>query len=215
MCSQAALKQRKYRAAMKSYRNEDSAIALQIMKGEPQYKDIILDIGLDPFYLFFAVPLQKEYLLDCTQRKRVTLSMDATGISVKPPPHSSVYFSAQGAKHKKCFLYLISVVLGSVHVPIFQIVSQRHSHDFIAYILLYFKQRFSNGKSANEVLIDDSAALLLSNILVFTGAKSLTEYLNQCYDALFNHGNPPACYIRLDRAHFVNSFKSVQRFKRC
>lgn len=210
LCSQAALKQRKHRMAKKSYRHDISTVAVQIMKKEPEYMHTIQDIGLDPFFVFFAIPLQKEYLLQCTRRKRVVLSIDATGISIKPPQNSSVYYNARGEQYKRSFLYLICVVIDSKHVPVFQIVSQRHSHEFIAYMLHYFKERVLNGKFPNEVIIDDSAALLLANILTFTGAKSMDEYLNQCYDALFNHGEPPKSYIRLDHPHYVKSLNDCK-----
>lgn len=132
LCSQAALKQRKHRMKSMSYRHENSTISVQMMKKEPEYMHTILDIGLDPFFVFFALPLQKEYLLECTRRKKVILSIDATGISIKPPQNSSVYYNAKGEQYKKSFLYLICVVIDSKHVPVFQVVSQRHSHDFIA-----------------------------------------------------------------------------------
>lgn len=210
LCSQAALKQRKHRMLSKTYRHENSTIAVQMMKREPQFMHTIQDIGLDPFFVFFALPLQQEYLLECTRRKRVLLSIDATGISIKPPQNSSVYYNAKGEQYKKSFLYLICAVIDSKHVPVFQVVSQRHSHDFIAYMLHYFKERVLNGKFPNEVMMDDSSALLLANILTFTNAKNMTEYLNQCYAALFEQGEPPKCYVRLDRAHFIKSLNDCK-----
>lgn len=90
------------------------------MKSEPQYKHTIGDIGLDPFYVFFCVPLQKEYLLDSTRRKDAKFSIDSTGISITPPQFSSISSSISGRKYKKCFLYLISLQTKSVNVPIFQ-----------------------------------------------------------------------------------------------
>lgn len=49
LSSNAALKQRKHRMLSKSYRHEDSAISIKMMKREPAYKHTISDIGLDPF----------------------------------------------------------------------------------------------------------------------------------------------------------------------
>lgn len=51
---------------------------------------------------------------------------------------------------------------------------------------------------------------MLANILTFTEAKSMNEYLNQCYDALFADGAAPKCYIRLDRAHFIKSLNDCK-----
>lgn len=205
LCSKAALKQRKHRMHTKSHRHDIATVSIQIMKSEPEYMHVIQDIGLDPFFVFFALPLQKEFLLESTRRKNVDIAIDATGIGTKSPEYSSVYCSARGEKYKKCFLYLICLVIEKKHVPVFQVISQRHSHDFIAYMLHYFKERILNGKFPSEVIMDDSAALLLANILTFTQAKSMLDYLNQCYDALFDHAEPPKCYVRLDPPHFINS----------
>lgn len=108
LCSREALKQRKYRLNAKNYRHEISTIAVQIMKSEPRYTHTIGDIGLDPFYIFFGVPLQKQFLLDCIRRNKIELSMDSTGVNITPPAYSSVSHGSSGRKFKKCFLYLIT-----------------------------------------------------------------------------------------------------------
>lgn len=157
-------------------------------------------IGLDPFFVFFGSTLQKQFLLDQT-RKSCIISIDATGINIKPPMYSSI--SEQTGKAKKPFLYIISLQTDSVNVPIHQMISQRHSHDFIEYYLLHWKHRFNNGRVPQDIIMDESSALLLSCVQVFTSSKSLAEYTNDCFNALFNGGKVPQCYIRIDRAHFV------------
>lgn len=203
LCSTEALRKRKQRMNEMSYRHELSVIAVQIMKSEPQYNLTIGDIGLDPFYVFFGVPLQKEYLLSVTSRKDIRLSFDATGISIAPPQYSSINSSISGRTYKKSFLYLISLQTGPVNVPIFQAISQRHSHEFIEYMLRYFQERFLNGKQPNQIIMDDSAALALACVRAFTPSKSMKEYSDACYDALFEGNMPPPLQIQLDRSHYV------------
>lgn len=92
-----------------------------------------------------------------------------------------------------------------MNVPIFQAISQRHSNEFICYILKFFKERYLNGKQPNAVHMDESAALILAHILEFTPFKSVLEYSDACYDALFEGTEPPPVYIRLDRSHYTKS----------
>lgn len=209
LCSKNALKQRKYRMAIKSARDINSVIAVTLMKKEPEYVHTILDVGIDPLYVIFAVPLQKEFLLKSTCRKKVVLSIDATGISIKPTQFSSMSKCPSKRKYKKSFLYIVSLQSEFANVPIFQWISQRHSHEFIAYILQYFKYRILNDKMPHEFIMDDSSALLLACVLTFTRSKSVNEYLDECFDALFDDGVPPLCFIRLDRAHFVKAIKRL------
>lgn len=201
--SSAALRARKHRMNKSSYRHELSTVAVQIMKSEPKYRHIIGDIGLDPFYVFFGVPLQKEYLLSVTSRKPVRLSLDSTGISIAPPPYSSISSSFSGTKYKKSFLYLISLQTKAINVPIFQAISQRHSHEFIEYMLRYFQERFLNGKQPTHMIMDDSKALQLACVRDYTPFKSMMEYDDACYDALFENAPPPLLQIQLDRSHYT------------
>lgn len=122
-------------------------------------------LGLDPFYVFFETPWQKEFLLSSTCRKDVRLSFDSSGISIQPPQFSSISTCNYGRKYKKSFLYIISLQTETVNVPIFQAISQRHSHEFIEYMLRYFQERFLNGKQPSQMIMDDSAALALASIM--------------------------------------------------
>lgn len=210
LCSKEALRQRRHRLNVGSYRHEIATVAVQMMKNEPAFKHCIADIGLDPQYVIFGVPLQKEFLLETVAHKRIILSIDATGISIKESLFSSESTALNGAKYKKSFLYIISLQTDDVNVPVFQVISQRHSHEFIEYLLRYFTERYLNGRRPDEVIMDESAALILASVGAFTNCSSKKEYINQCYDALFKDGEPPACYTRLDRAHIV---KSIMRSK--
>lgn len=121
LCSNEALRQRKHRLHAGSYRHDIAAISVQMMKSEPAYKHCIGDIGLDPQYVIFGVPLQKEFLLETVARKRIILSVGATGISIKESQFLSESISSKSAKYKKSFLYIISLQTGNVNVPVFQV----------------------------------------------------------------------------------------------
>lgn len=69
LSSKEALRQRKHRLSTISYRHEIAAISVQMMKSEPAFKHCMGDIGLDPQYVIFGVPLQKEFLLEMVARK--------------------------------------------------------------------------------------------------------------------------------------------------
>lgn len=129
LCSKEALRQRKHRLSAKAYRHEIASISVRMMKNEPAYKHCIGDIGLDPQYVIFGVPLQKEFLLEIVARKRIILSIDATGISIKESQFSSESTSLSRAKYKKSFLYIISLQTENVNVPVFQVISQRHERE--------------------------------------------------------------------------------------
>lgn len=198
--TRGALAQRQYRKSAAN-RHEISTIAVAIMKREPEYMHSIQDIGLDPFYVFFGSELQKQFLIDQTRGKRITLSIDATGINIKPPLYSSI--SESSGKPKKPFLYIISLQTNTVNVPIHHMISQRHSHIFIGYFLMHFRHHMNNGRIPHEIIMDESSALILACIQTFTNSKTVAEYMNACFDSLFHGAEHPKCYIRIDRAHFV------------
>lgn len=192
-------------------RDQNAIVSIQKMKHEPAYSEIIHRIGADPFFVIWSVPLQKECIQDDLKHHSGIFAIDATGISIQPPIHSSI--SETTGKYKRAYMYLITFQ-GSANVPVFQSISQDHSHEFICDFLLHWKNRQLNGKMPAEMIMDNSAALLLASVLVFTGSKSLREYLSHCYDCLFEYREKPFCYIRIDRAHFVKSIMRNKKIKR-
>lgn len=65
----------------------------------------------------------------------------------------------------------------------------------------------------DEVIMDNSSALLLSTVKCFTSCASLNMYLSKCFEALFCNAEPPSCYIRLDRSHIVKQIISMKCLK--
>lgn len=83
-------------------------------------------------------------------------------------------------------------------------------------MLRYFEERFLNGKQPSQMIMDDSAALALASIRAYTPYKSMLEYHDACFDALFEGSTPPRLELKLDRSHFVKSIvksKALQNEK--
>lgn len=60
-------------------RDKDAIRSICILKTESKFFKSIFDIGIDPFYCFFATPEQKEWLRLSTRYKRCVISIDSTG----------------------------------------------------------------------------------------------------------------------------------------
>lgn len=209
--SAGALRQRKYKNSL-NRRHELSIISAAIMKREGRYRQYIHDIGLDPFYIIFRSPLQQRFLIDQHKKGPCIISIDATGVTVTPPKFGSI--SKRTSKSMKPFLYIITLHGQTYNVPIHQILSQRHSHEFLGYLLVNWKHRHNDGKSPNEVIIDQSQALIIASIQAFTSSQTMEDYLSRCHDALFEDVDPPECYIRLDRNHFVATVHRNKHLKK-
>lgn len=63
--------------------------------------------------------------------------------------------------------------------------------------------------------MDNSSALLLSTVQKFAGINSLNEYLDKCFEALFNNAQAPRCLILLDRSHVVAIIMRMFRKIKC
>lgn len=85
-------------------------------------------------------------------------------------------------------------------------LSQDHTTIQINMMLQTFRKR-ANDFTANEMIVDDSAALLLSCVNCFTEYNSVHKYLDYCYDIRNTHGSTAITYKRLDRSHVTKSIK--------
>lgn len=202
--SKEALRKIKTRVKYEDSDIRDKNILMSIlkMKHDARYDHTIHKVGADPFFVIFSDPLQGEFVKHETKHDGGVFSIDATGIPIQAPEYSAM--SEISGTYKRSYFYLISFQ-GSKNVPIFQALSQNHTHEFIADMLLFWKNKQLKGKFPKEIIVDNSAALLLACVLVVTNSKSLNEYLSHCFDCLFLNRQAPLCYIRLDRAHFVHS----------
>lgn len=115
---------------------------------------------------------------------------------------------------KRVFQYTTTLHRKTGSTPCYQMISQSHSSDKIGQWLRKWKIDHIRGKDSNEVILDESAALLLACVSIFTRAHSLHGYLTQCYECLFENGDAPTCYIRLDRSHVVASILRNKNFEK-
>lgn len=212
------LHQIKSRQKMKEkvFRDENSILAISKMKYEPQYFDCIEDIGIDPMYVYYTTPLQKAFTRSESRKKWLKISIDATGIAVHLPEQCTI--SERTGTMKRVYQYTITLHLQKSSneresgLPVYQMISQWHSSEKIAHWLRTWKIKHLKNHFPNEIILDESAALLLSCVQAFTYAHSVHEYLSQCYECLFEKGKRPKCYIRLDISHTVASIKRNKIF---
>lgn len=206
-----ALRIRKCKQIKSTLLDDDPVIAICKMKKVNEYKDCIGDVGLSPFYCMYATQLQREWLRLESRYQRTILSIDSTGISVQPPRNSSI--SDRTDRLKTIFLYALTLHGRTMNLPVFQVLSQRHTSNFIRYFLSCWKKDYFGNKNPHEVIMDDSSALLLATVQEFTGFKTLNHYLNACYEAIFTQSPPPISFIRLDRSHVVKNIVSMPFLK--
>lgn len=65
--------------------HEHPVLSIQMMKKESVYSEYIGRIGLDPFFVFYATHLQKEWYSAEFRGRRSVLSLDATGLGLLSP----------------------------------------------------------------------------------------------------------------------------------
>lgn len=131
------------------------------------------------------------------------------GAPVKPPQFSSI--SSATGNLKPILLYTISLHADKNSRPVFQILSQRHTSDFISYFMKHWRHQYNNMKNPHEIIMDNSNALILASVQSFTSLSTTNAYLNACFDMLFDEVKPNVkCFIRLDRSHIV---KQIMRMK--
>lgn len=206
----ATMRKIKQREKEKNFRDADPIRSICLMKKESLYHNCIHDIGIDPFYCIFVIPEQREWLRLATRFKRCVISIDSTGAPVKAPAFSSI--SSKTGNLKPIFLYVISLQFQGAGHPIFQILSQRHTSDFISYFLKYWRHNFNSMKNPNEIIMDNSSALILASVQSFTSFQTVSKYLDYCYETIFETktDSSDVVFIRLDRSHIVKEILRLQ-----
>lgn len=167
---------------------------------ETKYKNVISAVSRFPFYVFFRTALQLAFYMSASKRGSLSISTDATGSVVMPPPRSQKIEGTEKLKH--VFLYVGMLKTAGKSVPFTQMLSQDQSSDQITF---WLKKSFKNLKPPREVVCDESKALLKSLVETFAGYRKLENYVAACMSSLINGTSPPDCYIRIDRSHFVKN----------
>lgn len=210
----SALKLQKSRMKNKTehYFNEDPILSLAEMKQQPGFDKCIMNIGIDPFFVLYSTPTQQALVRTQTKNSRPIFSCDATGVSIRLSKFAGI--SKLTGKMKRCFLYIITMqMVDGTSSPVFQMLSQNHSSIQINFMLSIFKTDVMQSRNPKEIITDDAAALILSNITTFNTMKSTHEYLSCCYDMLFEGERAPPTYIRIDRSHVVKSIMNKTGLK--
>lgn len=184
----------------KGHKIEEGAISVLLDWKEKMYKNVIKAVCISPFYIFYQTALQVAWYLTESKRRDISISIDATGSLVTPPPQSQRIDGSDKLKH--IFLYSIMVKTATKSVCIAQTISQDQSSEFI---ILFLQKTFKNLKSPIEVVCDESKALLKALVKTFTACHNLENYITTCMAALLTGSTPPLCYIRIDRSHFIKN----------
>lgn len=116
-------------------------------------------------------------------------------------------------KPKPNYLYAIVAATNSgTSVPIFQFISEAHDSVTISGRLKNWTKDLPKPK---EVVIDCSAALLLSLIITYTQFDTTKAYLNACHSILTDSESKiPDIFIRHDVAHFIKILRTNKIFEK-
>lgn len=96
-------------------------------------------------------------------------------------------------------------------VPVCQMISGKHDHVTIATWLEQWNEKVNQPK---EIIIDESGALLLALVQVFTQFDNVIEYLNCCHQIIDGKADIklPQCFIRHDISHVIKNLKKNKIF---
>lgn len=210
--SEKNLRQMVYRENRKNsnIRDENPIIAICKMKKEPKFFNCIANIGLDPFYAYYSTPMQLAFVCSELRQRYIKVSIDATGIPVRVPSECSK--SERTGKARYIFLYSVTFHGSKRNLPVFQMLSQEHTSRKISEWLKCWQISQLRQRTPNEIVIDQSAALLLALVSTFTKSSSVNEYLSHLYETIFEDRQPPDLYIRFDRSHFIKSIMVCKEF---
>lgn len=173
------------------------------MKTEINFKEVIRDIGCDPFFIHYCNPEQIHiYRNYCRQNKNPQLIIDATGSVVKR-------FTKFGInKTNPIFLYE-AVVYDDKKKHSFTVTSMlSERHTTIAIFNWLARWMSFNVTQPKQTVSDQSLALLSAITQCFTQYSSLESYIKVCSDIIsnvlpVNSYWMPRCFIRVDVAHFI------------
>lgn len=182
-------------------------LALWIMSFTKPWVNVIRTVSLQPFFIHYWTELQLNFYKKVSKAYTV-LSIDATGSIFKEisPPYSTSDY-----ERKHLFLYVVMLKMNDNSVPLSQMISAVQTMDNI---FQWLKKWIGGMKAPNEVICDDSAAIIGAVVNAFTRFTTTREYLSHCFKVLC-HGErcQITCLLRLDTSHFLKSLYRLQCFK--
>lgn len=207
------LYQMKYRAKKERFHAAvNPIVSILELRAHPLYYHCIHEVQYYPFSCFYSTQLQQAFSLAESERRRSAISIDATGISVTLPPECEI--SAKTGKTKRAMLYNIVFHGIKRNKAVFQMVTQTHTSIQIGRMLRSFMELQHRQKAPREVFIDESPALLLACVEIFTTFKCVNDYLNHCSECLLSKKPSTTTFIRIDRSHLVKSVLRNLQFRK-
>lgn len=173
------------------------------MKNEDEYKNIIHDVGIYPFFVHYNCAEQAHmYRSYCNSVEIPKLVIDATGSIVK----NFRKFGLDKTKHLFLYEALVYDSHKKQNFTVTNMISESHSNVAISNWLL--KWINTDLKKPKETVCDNSLALLSAIVKSFTQYSSVQDYVRVCADLLTKKISPnshwlPQCFVRIDVAHFI------------
>lgn len=122
--------------------------------------------------------------------------IDATGSIIKK------FQRPDSCKSRHIFIYNCVINCGNTGLfPVCQMLSESHNTNSIQFWLAEWIR--SDAPYLKEIICDFSRALLTAAIRCFTGHLTITSYSDAC-----KNEKMPACYLRIDVAHFIKKYSN-------
>lgn len=168
------------------------------LKHEVKYNGSIHNIGCDPFFVHYWLPIQEHIYRQNHGKSWNTISVDATGSLVLP-----IIRTKNKIPSAHIFLYQIITEVDGQTVPLCQQLSEKQDMLSIYY---WMANWVNTGISPpDECVCDYSKALIGAITRSLCNRKSLHEYINTCFSYLISDKNIlPECYVRIDIAHMIH-----------
>lgn len=198
-----ALRIQKSKQLKANRRNDDSLTALYMMKNEDNFKDVIRDVGCDPFFVQYhtheQIHLYRSY---CQSERKPKLIIDATGSLIKQ-------FKKFGLdKTNRIYLYegVVYDEKPGHSFTVTNMLTERHTNVSICNWLMQWAA--CDVPKPKQTVCDNSLALLSAITQSFTQFSNLQDYVRMCADLLTNQTDldphwVPKCFLRIDVAHFI------------
>lgn len=199
------LRQIKYEKKQSSYYDKNQTLSLWIMTRISPYKEVMKQISLYPFYVFYWTHLQEACCMKNKKLYKLVLSIDATGSIFKGfGPNNRMLVT------KHIFLYVLIMKTQESSVPVSQMISESQTMDTI---FKWLQAWSKNNPVPDEVNLDDSSALIGATVKAFTKYDSTAEYVQASYTRL-EHGESciDQCYIRIDTSNFIKILFNLSCF---
>lgn len=188
----------KSQSAATHYLHPNPIVALEILSTSEMEQEIPW-IGHKPFFVHYSTNHQRTLYRSACESKHISLAIDATGSIIIPITR------VDKTKSGPIFLYVAVLATSSSPLSVAQMLSERQTTGAIHFWLTQWIEQWSL-TPPNEVVCDASIALLSSAVRAFTTKKTINQYADQFFTK-----DLPACYIRIDVAHFIKSWANFMR----